>query len=134
MRTAAERGLDLRHMRRRCRLALARLGEPGARRPDGVGELPIPAREQDLFPPAHLVAKPLVAARLGGLPLQRAALLLDLEDDVVDARQVLLGGFELELGGAAARLVLRDAGRLFDQLAPIGRTGAENQCRSCPAR
>ena len=32
----------------------------------------------------------------------------------------------LSSAGAAAALVLRDAGRFFDQLAPVGRTRAEN--------
>ena len=78
-------------------------------------------RELDLLPAAQLFAQPLVPPRARRLALQRAALLLDLEDDVVDARQVLLRGFELELGGAAARLVLGDAGRFFDQRAALGR-------------
>ena len=83
-------------------------------------------RELHLLPAPQLLAQPPVAARLRRLPLQRAALLLDLEDDVVDAREVLLRRFELQLRGAAAALVLRDAGRLFDQLPPIGRAGAQN--------
>ena len=83
-------------------------------------------RELHLLPAPQLVAQPPVAPRLRGLPLQRAALLLHLEDDVVDARQVLLRRFELQLGGAAARLVLGDARGLFDQLAPIGRARAED--------
>ena len=42
------------------------------------------------------------------------------------ARQVLLRGLELQLRGAPARLVLRHAGRFFDQLTPIGRPRAED--------
>ncbi len=41
-------------------------------------------------------------------------------DDVVHPEEVLLGGFELELGLAPARLVLRDPRRLFDQRAAVG--------------
>ena len=86
----------------------------------------VPPREQHLLPAPQLVAQPLVAPRLGRLTLQRAALLLHLEDDVVDAREVLLRGLELQLRGAPARLVLRDAGRFFDQLPAIGRPRAED--------
>ena len=106
--------------------ALARVGEPCSRALDGRGQLAVAAHEQHLFPSPQLVAQPLVAPGLGGLTLQRAALLLDLEDDVVDARQVLLRGLELELGRAAARLVLGDAGRFLDQLPAIGRPRAED--------
>ena len=86
----------------------------------------VPLRELHLLPAPQLLAQPPVAPRLGRLPLQRAALLLDLEDDVVDAGQVLLRRLELQLRGAAAALVLRDAGRFLDQLPPIGRPRAEN--------
>ena len=51
-----------------------------------------------------LLAQALVPPRLGRLPLQRAPLLFDLEDDVVDARQVLLRRLELELRRAPPRL------------------------------
>ena len=123
---APEVGFDLGDAARRRGLALARLGQPRPRRLDALRQLAIAAREQHLLPAAQLLAQPLVAARLRGLPLQRAALLFDLEDDVVDARQVLLRRFELQLGGAAAGLVLRDAGGFLDQLAPIGRPRAED--------
>ncbi len=63
-----------------------------------------------------------------------AALFLDLEDDVVDARQVLLRRLELQLRRAAPALVLGDAGRLFDQLPPIGRDACSGSDRSSPAR
>ena len=96
-------------------LARPRLVQAPLRGVDGGPEHPAPARETDLLPPAQLVAQPAVAAGLGGLPLERAALFLHLEDDVVDARQVLLRGLELQLRGAAPRLVLRDPRRLFQQ-------------------
>src|SRR5206468_908867 len=99
----------------------------GARGRDRLGELPVLAREQHFFPAAQLVAQLPVPARFRSLPLQRTALLVDLEDDVIDAQQVLLRRFELQLGGAPPRLVLRDAGGLFDELTAIRRTRAEDQ-------
>ena len=112
--------------RRRHRLALARVGQASARRFDGLRQLAILPREQHLFPAPELVAQLLIPARLGRLPFQRAALLLDLEHDIVHARQVLPRRVELQFGGAAARLVLRDAGGFLDQLAPVGRPRAED--------
>jgi hypothetical protein len=109
----------------RC-LAFARLGQSRPCQLDGVRQLAIAAGEQHLFPPPQLVAQPAVAPRLGRLPLQRAALLLDLEDDVVDAGEVLLRGFELELGRPAPRLVFRDPRRLLNQLPAIGRPRTED--------
>src|SRR6185503_9808163 len=96
------------------------------RDPRGGGGFALAPREQHLLPPPQLVAQPLVAPRLRRLALQRAALLLHLEHDVVHAREVLLRGLELQLRGAAARLVLGDARRFLDQLAAIGRPRAEN--------
>ena len=91
---------ELGEPRRGRRLPLARLREPRARAFDGRGQLAVAAREEHLLPPPQLVPQALIAACLGSLPLQGAALLLDLEDDVVDAGEILLRGFELELGGA----------------------------------
>src|SRR5690606_14425342 len=93
---------------------------------DGGAQIAIAPREEHLLPAAQLLAQPLIAPRLGGLALQAAALLLDLVDDVVDAREVLLRRLELQLGGPAARLVLRDARRLFDQRPAIGRTRGQD--------
>ena len=91
-------------------------------------------RELHLLPAAQLLAQPLVAPRLRRLPLQRAALLLDLEDDVVDAGQVLLRRLELQLRGAAPRLVLRDR-RPPPRSAAADRSAARSgSARSCPAR
>src|SRR6185436_11113247 len=123
---APEARLAFGDARRGDRLALARLGQPRPRRLDDVGELAILAGEEHFLPAAQLVAQPLVAPRLAGLAFQRPTLLFHLEDDVVDAREVLLRGLELELRGTAARLVFRHAGRLFNQLAPIGRAGAQD--------
>ena len=109
------------------RFAFARLAEPAARRVDGLGQLTILAREQHLLPPPQLVAQLPIAPRLRRLALERAALLVDFEDDVVDAGQVLLAASSFSSADAAAGLVLGDAGRFLDQLAPIGRAGAEDQ-------
>ena len=108
-------------------LALARVGQSGTRRLDGVREIAEPPRKQDLLPATQLVAQALVTPRLGRLALETAALLVDFKDDVVDAREILLGGFELQLGRPAPRLVFRDAGGFFDQHAPIGRPRGQNQ-------
>ena len=118
---------DFGDLRGRGRLAHPGVRELRARRRNRLGQLPILARQQDFLAAAQLVAKLLVAPRLAGLPLQRPALLFDLEHDVVDAGQVLPRGFELELRRAAAGLVPGDAGRFFDQLAAIGRPRAQDQ-------
>jgi hypothetical protein len=55
-----------------------------------------------------------VALGLGRLPLERIHLPGDFLQDVVDARQVLLGAFQLGFGQALAGLELGDAGGLFD--------------------
>ena len=119
-------GFDLGQPRRRRGLVLAGVVEAGARRLDVLGQMPVAAGEQHLLPAPHLVTQTLEPAGLGRLPLERAALLLDLEDDVVEAGEVLLGGVELELSGAAARLVLGDAGGFLDQLTAVGRPRAQD--------
>ncbi|OFW51696.1 MAG: hypothetical protein A3G77_12505 [Acidobacteria bacterium RIFCSPLOWO2_12_FULL_68_19] len=124
---ARQARLELRHPRRSRGLPLARLRQPGARRLDRSRQLAAAPRQQHLLPPPQLVAQAPVALRLGGLPLQRTALLLHLEDDVVDAREVLLGRLQLQLGGAAPRPVLGDAGGLLNELPPIDRPRAEDQ-------
>ena len=118
--------LDFADPRRRRRLALARLSQPRPRRLDRLRQLAVAPREQHLLPPTQLFAQPLVAARLRRLALERTALLFDLEDDVVDAGEVLLRRLELQLRGAAAGLVLRDARGLLDQLTTIRRPRAED--------
>ncbi len=74
----------------------------------------------------HLLTHGPIAPRLAGLALQTLELLLHLVDDVVDAKEVLLGCLELEGGLAAARLVLGDPGGLFDERPPIGRLRRED--------
>ncbi len=117
---------DFGHMRRGTGFAGARVRQFRPGRFDRFAEQPVTPGELDLLPPAQLLAEAAIPPCLCRLPLERAALLLDLEDDVVYARQVLLGGLELQLRGAAPALVLRDAGRLFDQLPTVGRTGTED--------
>ena len=79
-------------------------------------------RELHLFPSAQFLTQALIPAGLRRLALQRAALLLHFKDDVVDARQVSVCGFELQLRLPATRLVLRHPGGLFDQRTALGRT------------
>ena len=67
-----------------------------------------------------------VALGLGCLPLERIHLAGDFLQDVVDARQILLGAFQLGFGQALAGLELGDAGGLFDDRAAVLRLGAEN--------
>ena len=112
---------------RRRRLPFARIAEPGSRRFNRLRQLPVLAREQHFLPAPQLVAQLLIPSRLGRLTLERSALLFNFEDDVVDAREVQLRGFQLQFGRTAARLVLRDPGRFLDQLTSIGRTRTENQ-------
>ena len=124
---AREVVLELGHAGRRRALTRPRGRQTFARRFDGRRQLAVPAGEEHLLPAPQFLAQALVAARLGGLTLQRAALLLHLEHDVVDPRQVLLRRLELQLRGPSSRLVLRDAGCLLDQLTPVGRAGAEDE-------
>ena len=86
---AAEIRFRCGHRRRRGRLALARVRQPAAQRFDFLRRLLITAGEQQLLPVAQLVAQPLVPARLRRLALERSELLLELEDDVFQAGQVL---------------------------------------------
>ena len=99
---AAEIGFDLADASGGDRLALARVGQARMRRLDRLGKLPVLAGEQHLLPAAQLVAETLIPLGLAGLALQRAALLVHFEDDVVDAGEILLRGLQLELGGPTA--------------------------------
>ncbi len=124
---APEIGLDFGEPRGCHRLALARVAEPRPRRLDDLRQLAILPREQHFLQPPKLVPELLVSTRLRRLPLERPALLVHLEDDVVDPGEVLLRRFELQLRGAPPGLVLRDAGRFLNQLTAIGRPRAEDQ-------
>src|SRR3954454_18877592 len=99
----------------------ARIGQLSARGLDSLAEHAIPLRELHLLPASQLVAEPAITARLGRLALQRPALLLYFEDDVVDSGEVLLRGLEFQFGGAAAALVLRHSCRFFNQLPAVSR-------------
>ncbi len=118
--------LDLRQACGRASLVLAGFGQPSASRLDHLSKRSIAPREQDLLPTPHFVAKAGIAPRFGRLTLERSALFLDLVNDVIDTRQVLLRRLQLELGGPATRFVLGDPGGFFDQLSAVGRPRAEN--------
>ena len=68
----------------------------------------------------------MVAFGLRRLPLQRVHLAGDLFQNVVHARQILLGAFQLRLREALASLELGDAGGLFDHTPAVLRLGAED--------
>ena len=87
--------------RRRGGLTLPRLGQPRASGFDHPPQLTVSACEEDLLPAAEFLAQSPVTSSLGGLTLECPSLLLDLEHDVVNAGEVLLGRFELQLGGAS---------------------------------
>ena len=75
---------------------------------------------------AHLLADFRVAARLRSLPLERCELLFHFDVNVVDARKIYFGGFELGFGEAPLGFEFRDPGGFFDDGAPVGRLRAEN--------
>ena len=104
----------------RCVLALA-LGGDAAGEVLGLGhEGDVPQAEQHPIDARQLLAGGAVATGLARLTLEALELLLHLVNDVVHAEEVLLGRVELDLGLLPACLVLGDAGRFFDQGAPIG--------------
>ena len=76
-------------------------------------------RDQPQLEPAEPRRVLLVAGRLLRLPAQAAHLLLDLLDDVVQPREVAPGRVEPAEGLGAAVLVLRHAGGLLEQPAPV---------------
>src|SRR5439155_7751116 len=78
---------------------------------------PEPQQRQPLLP--QIVHQTLVAAGLRRLPPQSVDLLLDLDDDVVDAQQVRLRRLELQLRLPPLRAVAEDAGRLLEHGAPV---------------
>ena len=118
--------LDFGEMRGGTRFALARLRQLRASRLDRAAERAIPLGELHLLPPPQLLPQAAIAAGLGRLTLQRAALLLDLEHDVVDPGEVLLRRLQLQLRRPPPALVLGHTRGLFDQLPPIGGPGAED--------
>ena len=97
------------------------LGSLDGQRQRGAG-----AGELHLLPAAQILTQDPVPPRLCRLTLERVPLVVDLEDDVVDAGQVLSCRLDLQLGGPAAALVFRYACRFFEQLAPFQRTCAQD--------
>ncbi|OQC01835.1 MAG: hypothetical protein BWX80_03276 [Candidatus Hydrogenedentes bacterium ADurb.Bin101] len=61
------------------------------------------------------------------LPFERTHLPLHFGDNIVETQHILLGGLQLAQGGALARLVLDDSGRLFQQVPPILGLRTEHQ-------
>ena len=74
----------------------------------------------------HLVAQLGIALRLRRLPLQRVHLPRDFVENVVNARQVLLGFLQPGFRQAFARFELGNAGGFFDNRPAIGGTAAQN--------
>ena len=99
-------GLHLRDTGRRRRFACAGVGESRVRGVNRLSQLTIASHQEHLFPTPQLLPKPLVSTRLRGLPLERPALLFDLEHDVVNAGEVLLRRFQLPPRRRARYLVI----------------------------
>ncbi len=83
------------------------------------------AGEDDAEACAQLFAECAVTLGLGGLALERGHLSRDFLEDVVYAGEILLGGFEAELGEALLGLEAGDAGGFFDDAAAVEGLGAE---------
>ncbi len=75
---------------------------------------------------AHFVAQLGKALGFGGLTLQRVHLPRHFVENVVDARQVLLGVDQPGLGQTLAGLELGDAGGFFDDVATVGGLAAQD--------
>ena len=93
--------------------------EPVARGGDLAFEIAAALGRNRQFEQPQAFLEALEARGLLGLALERRDLAAQLAQHVGDAQQVLLGGVELALRFLAARLVLADAGGLFEQRAPI---------------
>ncbi len=109
--------------------ALVDGGGVGSNREFGGGEIGVQLHEataeRDTELTAKLVSELAEALCLRGLPFEGAHLAGDLVEDIVDTREVLLCRFKAKLGKAFLGLEAGDAGRLFDDRAPIVRFGAE---------
>ena len=121
-----KRGLQLGDMRGRSRLTHTRLFETCVRRRDVTRQRFVFARELHLFPSPEFFPETFVASGFCGLAFERATLLLDLKDDVVHTREVLLGGLELQLGRPASCLVFGDTSGFFDEGSALGWTRRQN--------
>src|SRR5215831_150242 len=113
-------------MRRRRGLPGSRTLQLGIRGLDLAREMLVPPRKLHLPPAPEFFTKALVPPGSSRLALEGAALFLDFKDDVVDARQVLLRGHQLQFGRVLSRLVFRDARGFFNQGAPLGRSRRQN--------
>ena len=94
--------------------------------------IPLAARAVRLHG-AEIGDQRLVAARLAGLPLERADLALHLFDDVLQAHEIRLGRLQLAQRLFLLRLEAGDAGRFLEDRAPVLRAGRRGSRRSCPA-
>ncbi len=83
------------------------------------------AGEHDAKAGAELFAERAVTLGLGGLALEGGHLSGDFVEDVVDAGEILLGGFEAKFGETLFRLEAGDAGGLFDDGAAVVGLGGE---------
>ena len=90
--------------------------------------------EQQRLGAPDLLAEPAIALRLARLLLQRLELRLDRRDDVVEPREIVLGGVELQLGLVAARMQPGGAGGLVEQKPPLGRLGVDQRADPALAR
>ena len=90
----------------------------------GVGQL---QRQHRCLGAADVVGQVAVAAGLAGLALQSLVLLLERDQHVLHAGQVLLGGAQAQLGLVAAGVEAGDAGGLVDDGPAIGRLGVDDR-------
>src|SRR5262249_50927702 len=79
------------------------------------GELEVAMRGGVEIELLQLSLEALIPFRFFPLPLERSDALLELGDDVRDAEEVLLRGFDAALGLFAAGFVAADARRFFDE-------------------
>ena len=89
-------------------------------------ELAHAAGQDDAQAGAQVVAQQAVTLGLGGLALERVHLARDLVEDVVDAREVDLGGLQAQFGEALLGLEAGDSGGLFEDGAAVHGLGAED--------
>ena len=75
--------------------------------------------------PAHAISKVDVPARLSSLAFERIPLPVHFGENIVYPRQILPGGLEAGLGDFPLRLEFGNAGRFFDEPAPVRRLGVE---------
>ena len=90
----------------------------------GLGEL---QRQHGRLGAADMVGQVAVAAGLARLALQALVLLLERDQHVLHAGEVLLGGAQPQLGLVAAGIEAGDAGRLVDHAAPVDRLGVDQR-------